>query len=99
MTPREAVRRRAIFVLCGISILLVTAHFNTYTYFAIIITEITGQASAVVVFLTLFGIAAGSAIGSPILAHSFAWLPPVSATLALIVLVLVIVRRPTSNVV
>lgn len=189
---RAVVSWRAIFVLCGISILLVTAHFITYTYFAVVITEITGQPSNVVVFLTLFGItgavgtfligrfidlgarraevvtmttfaaglailaltllpappavtyagvfiavavwglafaatgpvfqtgvmriaehdadrassvyvtgvqigiATGSAIGTPILTQSFAWFPPVSALLAFIVLLLVIVRRPTS---
>lgn len=189
---RGAVNWRAILVLCGISILLVTAHFITYTYFAVIITEIIGEASAVVGFLTLFGvagaigtfligrfidhgarraevvtmatfaagptalaltllpmppivtgvgvfmavavwglafaatgpvfqtgvmriaendadrassvyvtsvqigIATGSSLGAAILGHSFAWLPAVSALLALIVLILVITRRPTS---
>lgn len=48
---------REVLVLCTISILLVTAHFITYTYFAVVITEITGTSSSVVMFLTLFGIA------------------------------------------
>lgn len=182
---------RAVLVLCVISILLVTAHFITYTYIAVIIAELTGEAS-VVVFLILFGItgaigtfligrvidhgarraevatiatfatgltllaltllptppavtyiglsiavavwglafaatgpvfqtgvlriaendpdrassvyvtgvqvgiASGSALGAPILGVSFAWLAPASATLALVVLFLVIARRPTS---
>ena len=188
-----SVNWRAIFVLCGISILLVTAHFITYTYFAVIITEIISDANAVVGFLTLFGIAgaigtfligrfidygarraevvtmatfavglivlalallpapstvtylgvfvavaawglafaatgpvfqtgvmritgndadrassvyvsgvqigiaSGSALGAPILDQSFAWLPPVSAVLALIVLILALTNRPTST--
>jgi len=185
---------REVLVLCTISILLVTAHFITYTYFAVVITKITGTSSAVAMFLTLFGIAgavgtfligryidkgprraeiltmstftaglvilaltlipapaivtfvmaaiavtawgvafaatgpvfqtgvmriaereadhasavyvtgvqigiaSGSALGSPLLGQSFAWLPPVSAILALLVLVLVIVRRPMSTI-
>lgn len=185
---------RAIFVLSGISVLLVTAHFITYTYVVVIITEIIGSPAAVASFMTLYGvagavgtfligrlidhgarraelvttasfvaglallvltllpappviiyaaviigvalwglafaatgpvfqtgimriaekdadsassvyvtgvqigIATGSAIGAPILGQSFAWLPSASAGLALIVLILVITQRPTSNV-
>ncbi|WP_058234881.1 MFS transporter [Devriesea agamarum] len=47
---------RAILTLCGISVLLVTAHFITYTYVAVLITETIGSASAVIGILTLFGI-------------------------------------------
>lgn len=57
---RGSVDWQAVLTLCGVSILLVTAHFISYTYFALIITEITGTARAVVVFLAIFG-AAGAA--------------------------------------
>lgn len=191
-TSRTEVNWRAVLVLCGISILLVTAHFISYTYIAVIVTEVTGAAGLVVAILTLFGlagavgtvligrvidhgvrraevvvmsmfagglvilalamlplppglqytgvfvaavvwglafaatgpvfqtgvmriaegdadrassvyvtsvqvgIAAGSALGTPILAQSVVWLPQVSATVALVVLVLVIGCRPAS---
>lgn len=181
-----------MLVLCGISILLVTAHFISYTYIAVIVTEVTGAAGLVVAILMLFGlagavgtvligrvidrgarraevitmstfagglvilalamlplppglqyagvfaaaavwglafaatgpvfqtgvmriaggdadrassvyvtsvqvgIAAGSALGAPILAQSVVWLPQVSAMVALVVLVLVVGCRPTS---
>lgn len=54
---RGSVDWRAVLTLCGVSILLVTAHFISYTYFALIITEITGTARAVVMFLAVFGVA------------------------------------------
>ncbi|MGP5930432.1 MFS transporter [Corynebacterium glyciniphilum] len=191
-TSRTEVNWRAVLVLCGISILLVTAHFISYTYIAVIVTEVTGAAGLVVAILTLFGlagavgtvligrviergarrvevitmstfagglvflalamlplstglqytgvfvaaavwglafaatgpvfqtgvmriaegdadrassvyvtsvqvgIAAGSALGAPILAQSVVWLPQVSAMVALVVLVLVVGCRPTS---
>ena len=191
-SSRAGVRWRAVVLLCGISVLLVTAHFISYTYIAVIVTEVTGTAGLVVAVLTLFGlagavgtviigrlidhgarraelvtmssfaagllnlalatlplspglrnagvfvavavwgiafaatgpvfqtgvmriadgdadrassvyvtgvqvgIAAGSAVGATVLARSVAWLPVVSAVLALVVLALVVVCRPTS---
>ncbi|RMB57825.1 MFS transporter [Tessaracoccus antarcticus] len=56
------------------------------------------RASAVYVTGVQIGIASGSALGALILGQSFAWLPTVSAIFALLVLVLVIVRRPTSTI-
>lgn len=46
---------RAVAALCGVSVLLVTGHFISYTYISVILGEIVD--SGVVVFLTLYGIA------------------------------------------
>lgn len=47
----------AVLTLCGVAVVLVTAHFLSYTYFALIVTEVTGDSGAVVVLLAAFGVA------------------------------------------
>ncbi|MFD7840013.1 MFS transporter [Streptomyces sp. NPDC059761] len=47
----------AVLTLCGVAVVLVTAHFLSYTYFALIVTEVTGAPGAVVVLLAAFGVA------------------------------------------
>ncbi|WP_406180895.1 MFS transporter [Streptomyces sp. NBC_01006] len=47
----------AVLALCGVAVVLVTAHFLSYTYFALIVTEVTGASGAVVVLLAAFGVA------------------------------------------
>jgi predicted MFS family arabinose efflux permease len=64
-SSRAGVRWRAVVLLCGISVLLVTAHFISYTYIAVIVTEVTGTAGLVVAVLTLFGLA--GAVGTVII--------------------------------
>jgi Arabinose efflux permease len=61
---RGRVDWRAVLTLCGVSVLLVTAHFISYTYFALVITEVTGTSSAMVMFLAIFGVtgAAGTCL-------------------------------------
>jgi predicted MFS family arabinose efflux permease len=49
--------RRAVLTLCGVALVLVTAHFLSYTYFSVLITDITGSSGAVVALLTVFGLA------------------------------------------
>ncbi|MFD5077260.1 MFS transporter [Streptomyces sp. NPDC058371] len=49
--------RRAVLTLCGVALVLVTAHFLSYTYFAVLVTGITGSSGAVVALLTVFGLA------------------------------------------
>ncbi|MFD8081595.1 MFS transporter [Kitasatospora sp. NPDC059722] len=55
----EGVRmdRRAVLTLCGVALVLVTAHFLSYTYFSVLVAGITGSAGSVVTLLTVFGLA------------------------------------------
>ncbi|MFG3009178.1 MFS transporter [Streptomyces cinerochromogenes] len=45
----------AVLALCAVAVVLIVAHFLTYTYFAVVITEITGTSGAVVALLAVFG--------------------------------------------
>ncbi|MEV7293555.1 MFS transporter [Streptomyces microflavus] len=64
-TAREgagaSVNWRGVLTLCGVALVLVTAHFLSYTYFAVIITEVTGASRAMVALLTVFGLAGAAA--------------------------------------
>ncbi len=51
-----AVNWAAVLALCTVAVVLVTAHFVSYTYFAIIVGDVIGK-SAVVVMLSVFGLA------------------------------------------
>lgn len=53
---RRAYWPRVLF-LCGVAVVLITAHFLSYTYFAVLTADITGMSGAVVVLLTVFGLA------------------------------------------
>ncbi|MFB6810321.1 MFS transporter [Streptomyces sp. NPDC056387] len=54
---RERVDWPAVLTLCGVAVVLVTAHFASYTYFAVIVTEVTGAPGTVVALLAVFGLA------------------------------------------
>ncbi|MEU8704929.1 MFS transporter [Streptomyces sp. NPDC048565] len=56
-----AVNWPAVLTLCGVATALVTAHFLSYTYFAVIVADITGTSRATVVLLTVFGLAGAGA--------------------------------------
>ncbi|MEY9947534.1 MFS transporter [Kitasatospora sp. GAS1066B] len=56
-----AVHWPAVLTLCGVAVLLVTAHFLSYTYFAVIVTEVTGTSRSTVLLLTVFGLAGAAA--------------------------------------
>ncbi|MET9448755.1 MFS transporter [Streptomyces cinerochromogenes] len=45
----------AVLALCAVAVVLIVAHFLTYTYFAVVVTEITGTSGAVVALLAVFG--------------------------------------------
>ncbi|MEW2620833.1 MFS transporter [Streptomyces sp. NPDC048106] len=53
--PPGAVNWPAVLTLCGVAVVLVLAHFLSYTYFALIVTEVTGAPGAVIVLLAVFG--------------------------------------------
>ncbi|GAA3525320.1 MFS transporter [Streptomyces osmaniensis] len=52
---RPAVDWPAVLTLCAVAVVLVVAHFLSYTYFAVIVTEVAGASGAVVVLLAVFG--------------------------------------------
>ncbi|QTZ93824.1 MFS transporter [Streptomyces auratus] len=60
-TVAEAAHRGAdwprVLFLCAVAVVLITAHFLSYTYFAVLVTDITGFPGAVVVLLAVFGLA------------------------------------------
>ncbi|WP_405970345.1 MFS transporter [Streptomyces sp. NBC_00988] len=47
----------AVLTLCAVAVVLVVAHFLSYTYFALIVAEVTGAPGSVTVLLAVFGIA------------------------------------------
>ncbi|GAA0458071.1 MFS transporter [Streptomyces olivaceiscleroticus] len=52
-----AVHWPRVLVLCAVAVVLITAHFLSYTYFAVLVTDITGTSAAVVALLAAFGLA------------------------------------------
>ncbi|MBF9067498.1 MFS transporter [Streptacidiphilus fuscans] len=46
-----------VVLLCVVAVVLVTAHFLSYTYFAVLVTRVTGTSGAVVGLLVVFGCA------------------------------------------
>ncbi|MGW0615343.1 MFS transporter [Streptomyces sp. NPDC002788] len=56
-TTRRAVHWPRVLTLCGVAVVLITAHFLSYTYFAVLVTDVTGTSGAVVVLLAVFGLA------------------------------------------
>ncbi|MEE1786245.1 MFS transporter [Streptomyces sp. SP17BM10] len=54
---RVGMDRRAVLTLCGVALVLVTAHFLSYTYFSVLVGGVTGSAGSVVILLTVFGLA------------------------------------------
>ncbi|WP_128428347.1 MFS transporter [Streptomyces cyaneus] len=52
---RSVVDWSAVLTLCAVAVVLVVAHFLSYTYFAVIVTDVTGGSGAVVVLLAVFG--------------------------------------------
>ncbi|WP_328379069.1 MFS transporter [Streptomyces sp. NBC_00440] len=56
-----SVNWRGVLILCGVALVLVTAHFLSYTYFAVIVTDVTGASRAMVTLLTVFGLAGAAA--------------------------------------
>ncbi|MFF2863696.1 MFS transporter [Streptomyces rubiginosohelvolus] len=49
--------RSAVLALCAVAVVLVTAHFVSYTYVAVILTDVAQGPWAVVPLLTVFGVA------------------------------------------
>ncbi|MFF7308670.1 MFS transporter [Streptomyces sp. NPDC008137] len=56
-TARGAVHWPRVLTLCAVAVVLITAHFLSYTYFAVLVADITGTSTAVVVLLAVFGLA------------------------------------------
>ncbi|GGT14694.1 MULTISPECIES: MFS transporter [Streptomyces] len=54
---QEAVDWPAVLRLCGTAVVLVTAHFLSYTYFAVITADAAGGSGPVVALLAVFGVA------------------------------------------
>ncbi|MFJ2821345.1 MFS transporter [Streptomyces toxytricini] len=54
---QEAVDWPAVLRLCGTAVVLVTAHFLSYTYFAVITAGAAGGSGPVVALLAVFGVA------------------------------------------
>ncbi|CAL9374540.1 Chloramphenicol efflux pump [Streptomyces sp. enrichment culture] len=54
---QEAVDWPAVLRLCGTAVVLVTAHFLSYTYFAVITADAAGSSGPVVALLAVFGVA------------------------------------------
>ncbi|MFJ5517011.1 MFS transporter [Streptomyces griseoluteus] len=54
---RGSVHWPRVLILCAVAVVLITAHFLSYTYFAVLVADITGTPSAVVVLLADFGLA------------------------------------------
>lgn len=52
-----SMRPRAVLALCGVALVFVTAHFLSYTFFAVLVADIAGTSRAVVALLTVFGLA------------------------------------------
>ncbi|MGI5428302.1 MFS transporter [Streptomyces sp. CA-179760] len=52
-----AVHWPRVLTLCAVAVVLITAHFLSYTYFAVLVADITGTSTAVVVLLAVFGLA------------------------------------------
>ncbi|WP_107088836.1 MFS transporter [Streptomyces sp. NRRL B-3648] len=44
-----------VLTLCAVAVVLIVAHFLTYTYFAVVVTEVTGTPGAVIALLAVFG--------------------------------------------
>ncbi|AXE88243.1 MFS transporter [Streptomyces sp. Go-475] len=59
---RPAVPWRRVLTLCAVAVVLITAHFLSYTYFAVLVADLTGTSAAVVVLLAVFG--AAGAVGT-----------------------------------
>lgn len=54
---RPGVHWPRVLTLCAVAVVLVTAHFLSYTYFAVLVADLTGTSAAVVVLLAVFGVA------------------------------------------
>jgi predicted MFS family arabinose efflux permease len=52
---RPAVHWPRVLTLCAVAVVLITAHFLSYTYFAVLVADLTGTSAAVVVLLAVFG--------------------------------------------
>ncbi|MBR8643503.1 MFS transporter [Streptomyces tuirus] len=52
---RPAVHWPPVLTLCAVAVVLITAHFLSYTYFAVLVADLTGTSAAVVVLLAVFG--------------------------------------------
>ncbi|MET9817865.1 MULTISPECIES: MFS transporter [unclassified Streptomyces] len=59
---RPAVPWPRVLTLCAVAVVLITAHFLSYTYFAVLVADLTGTSAAVVVLLAVFG--AAGAVGT-----------------------------------
>ncbi|MDH6567028.1 putative MFS family arabinose efflux permease [Streptomyces sp. SAI-117] len=46
-----------VLTLCAVAVVLISAHFLSYTYFAVLVTEVTGTSAATVGLLAVFGCA------------------------------------------
>lgn len=46
-----------VLTLCAVAVVLISAHFLSYTYFAVLVTEVTGSSAATVGLLAVFGCA------------------------------------------
>lgn len=65
--PPTPARWPAVTMFCGLTLVLVTAHFVSFTYFALIVEHVVQSGGAVVTFLAFFGIA--GAVGTYLIGH------------------------------
>ncbi|MGJ5756537.1 putative MFS family arabinose efflux permease [Streptomyces puniciscabiei] len=77
--------RRAVLTLCGVALVLVTAHFISYTYFSVLVSGVTGSSAAVVALLTVFGLA--GAVGTFLVGRHNDTAPRRTATVTMAVFV------------
>lgn len=65
--PAIPARWLAVTMFCGLTLVLVTAHFVSFTYFALIVGHAVQSGGAVVLFLAFFGVA--GALGTYLIGH------------------------------
>ncbi|WP_324615873.1 MFS transporter, partial [Streptomyces puniciscabiei] len=75
----------AVLTLCGVALVLVTAHFISYTYFSVLVSGVTGSSAAVVALLTVFGLA--GAVGTFLVGRHNDTAPRRTATVTMAVFV------------
>ncbi|MFG2556887.1 MFS transporter [Streptomyces sp. NPDC048581] len=79
---RSGVDWPAVLKLCAVAVVLVVAHFLSYTYFAVIVTEVTGAPAAVVVLLAVFG--GAGAVGTYLIGRHLDSAPQRSAVVTMV---------------